>query len=558
MIPKTTTTSTKKTTSPTHESRAPCAPGRCSSPGRPRVHRGAITGRGAVGARSRGPEKASPDAVDVAVTGRGAVGARSREPAKASSDALNIAIAVSGAVGLLAATMVPSVAFGQSTSSITLSRVEVVRRAAEQNPQVASARAEIYRSEALQNQVFAARFPSLSVRVGIATSLQADLVDENGATSRRSAYDDFEFDQLSAAFVGQALATQPLYTFGKIDLRGEAADHGLRAQRAQVRMTQADVAFEAAQIYEGLIYANEVLRFLDDLDGIAEKTLEQTEDLLDDGAPDVSEQDILRVKSAQGLAALGRTEAEAGVSQAIEGLRAYLGIDRGVIILPEDEYLEPISMKPSRLEDLIDLAMNNRAEFDALREGILGYERLADAESAGYYPNIFLAGFVTAAYTPGRDLIQSRYVFDPLGHFVPAALIGAQWDIQWDMAGQRANEVRADAIKLTGLLKWAEQGIPAEVNQVYQEVVRARADIAQLEETIPLTKQWLVRASANYGVGLGPSRDVADAVTNYVLLKTAQLKAVYRLNIALAQLAKVTGTLPDGDSPLYPGRGSKQ
>ncbi|MEL7368472.1 MAG: TolC family protein, partial [Myxococcota bacterium] len=373
-------------------------------------------------------------------------------------------------LSLLLFALMPATAMaaGSATTTVTISRLDVVIRATEQNPQVASARAEIHRYEALQNQVFAARFPTIGVQVGVATSLQAELVDENGATSRRSAYKDFSFDQLSAAFLGRVLGTQPLYTFGKIDLRGEAATAGLRASRAQVRMTQAGVALEAAKIYEGLLYAKAVLLFLDDIQGIAEKTLEQTEDLIDEGAPDVSIQDILRVKSAQGLAELGRTEAEAGISQATEGLRAYLGLGKHAEIIPQDEYLAPISIQPTRVEDVIDLALNNRPEFDALKQGILAFDKLAAAEAAGYFPNIFLAGLVTAAYTPGRQFTQSRYVFDPLGHFVPAALIGAQWEIQWDMAGQRAEEVRADAIKLTGLLKWAEQGIPAEVNQVYQ------------------------------------------------------------------------------------------
>ena len=441
-------------------------------------------------------------------------------------------------------------------ATVTIGRTDVIRRAAEQNPQVVSARAEIHRYEALQNQVVAARFPSITVQAGVATSLQADLVEENGTESRRGAYKDFSLDQLSAAFLGSIQAIQPLYTFGKIDLRGEAASHGLRASRAQVRMTQADIALEAAKIYEGLLYARAVLLFLADLEGIGEKTLEQTEDLIDEGAPGVSEQDILRIKSAQGLASLGRTEAEAGQSQAIEGLRAYLGISKNAKIIAADAYLDPVTTQPTRLEDVIDLALNNRPEFDALKQGIMAIDKLSQAEAAGYYPNIFLAGLVSGAYTPGREFTQSRYVFDPLAHFVAGALIGAQWEIQWDMAGQRAEEVRADAIKLTGLLKWAEQGIPAEVNQVYQEVVRARKDLVQLAETVPLTKQWLVRASANYGVGLGQSRDVSDAVTNYVLLKTAELKAVYRLNVALAGLAKVTGTLVDGESPLYPGRGA--
>ena len=74
----------------------------------------------------------------------------------------------------------------------------------------------------------------------------------------------------------------------------------------------------------------------------------------------------------------------------------------------------------------------------------------------------------------------------------------------------------------------------AEVTRYHEDIKRARADLVQLEKTIPVTREWVVRGSADFSAGLGDSREVTDAVAAYVRMKNAQLDAVYRLNVALA------------------------
>jgi outer membrane protein TolC len=61
-----------------------------------------------------------------------------------------------------------------------------------------------------------------------------------------------------------------------------------------------------------------------------------------------------------------------------------------------------------------------------------------------------------------------------------------------------------------------------------------------------------VRAEADVAVGLGASRDVTDAARAYAELRVAYFDAAYRHNVALAELARATGTLNDPDSSLYP------
>jgi outer membrane protein TolC len=159
--------------------------------------------------------------------------------------------------------------------------------------------------------------------------------------------------------------------------------------------------------------------------------------------------------------------------------------------------------------------------------------------------------FVDAAYTPGRDWVQTRFVIDPLNHFVPGALLGLRWQLQGDTAGRRAEEQRARAEVLRQLGRWADAGIPAEVRRAHEDVLRARKDVEQGMTAMSKAKQWMVQASADYAVGLLDLREVSDAVESYVTLRAALMQARFAHNVGMAALAKATGTLDGRSDVLY-------
>ncbi|MGF1510917.1 MAG: TolC family protein [Myxococcota bacterium] len=450
----------------------------------------------------------------------------------------------------------PAAEAESQTNVVVIDRNDAIRRSAQQNPQVTAKSAEILIAEAQIGQVNAARFPTIDFTIGVASSIAATNADgeENGVRSEESAYDDFNFNQLRPAFIGRLTATQPIYTFGKIGLRGKAAKAGLGAAEAQKNITAADIAIEVAEIYEGHLYAKELRLFAQDIKGVAVRAIEDTKVRLEAGAFDVTEQDRLRLETGLGATELLINQTDAAISQTAEGLRAFLNYPPGTMVQTEEQYLDPVSESPSTMETLIRVAEEKRPEIVALTKGIEAFDHLARAEYAEFYPNIFALGLVSGAYTPDRDFITSRYVVDPFGHFFTGVLVGAQWKLQWDTPKHRADEVRAESFRLTNLLEWAKVGLPAEINRYFQEVRRARKDIDQLKVTLPITKEWVVRATADYGAGFGDSRGVIDAIRAFVLMKNNQLDAVFRLNTNLAQLAKATGTLTDeGPLFLYPG-----
>lgn len=448
--------------------------------------------------------------------------------------------------GLVATTL----ASGASAEPMTRGRALALALA--QNPQIAAARAQVHQSEARQRQAGAANYPTLTVTAGVGPSLQAKLESGTAVGSTENAYGDVGFDDLSLVIGGQLQLLQPLYTFGKISHRAEAAAHETRAREAQTAITSADVGLEVAKLYEGWLLARDLNAFFKETLHWLTRTIEDTKEQVA-GNTGATEQDVVRLEAGIGAIKLGQNHAGAAIRQAEAGLVAYLGISTTTELQPEEASLELLPSAPPALAALEALAKAQRPELTALNEGALAYQKLADAEAADDLPDFFAMVFASGAYTPGRDLVQTRFVVDPLNHFVPGALVGLRWNFSLGgMATERAQENHAKSLELQHIRQWATQGLSAQVTLALEAWKRAQKDVAAASEAVDKAKKWAVRASADYSIGLGNSRDVADAATAYVQLRVAYFDAIYRHNVALASLAKATGTLNSLDSRFYP------
>ena len=172
-----------------------------------------------------------------------------------------------------------AVAWTGSADAEPLTRERMVKLASTQNANVDATRAQVLRAESLKAQVLAARWPQITLDVGVAPSVQATL-REGGGIGSNEKYTDISASDLSVVTGGKLQILQPLFTFGKFSHRMAAANHGIRAGQAQVKMTQAEVALEAARIYEGFLFAREISRFLDDVLHDISKAIETTKDRL--------------------------------------------------------------------------------------------------------------------------------------------------------------------------------------------------------------------------------------------------------------------------------------
>lgn len=453
---------------------------------------------------------------------------------------------------------IPVLGFVVSVSFVAraepLTRDEAIARAMTQHPEVAVARARVAEAKARKEQADSARFPMFSIDVGIGPSLQAELVPGTAVQSTENRYSDFDFDELSAVFIGQLDLIQPIYTFGKIDERRKAARHEIAAREAQKEITQAEIAREVARLYEGLLYARAAERFFQEMLDWLEDEIADTKRRLEAEPPDptVTQSDLLRFRSGMGLLELGLHRAQAGVEQAQAGLVAYLGYPEGTTIEPKPDVQNLIEGAPGSPDGLVELALERRPELEALAQGTAAFTALAEAERAGLKPDVFAWVFFRGAYTPGRDLVDSRFAFDPFNRADPGLFLGLRWQIQGLMAKHRAQEQLAKANQLAHRRQWAIDGTPAQVRRAYTEVQRAQRDVESTRTAVEHAKEWMVRVSSDFALGLEDARTLSDAAQTYVRLRTAEMDATFRHNEGLAELAKATGTLGTGRFYLNP------
>ena len=261
----------------------------------------------------------------------------------------------------------------------------------------------------------AARWPIVTLDAGVGPSLQATLVPGTAAQSVEQQYRNLRLSDLSAAFVGNLSVIQPLYTFGKIATRQEAAAHGLRAREAQTRMQRSDVAFEVARIYEGYLLARDADRFLAETIHWLESTLESTQDRLAQRRHHVTERDVLRLQAAMGLAWIGLNQARAGEAQAHGGAgrlpRAAAPGSRSPP--PRRSWSRSGASRRTSLR-WRRWRSRNRPELTALREGEMALDALARGEAAGFIPDLFALAFVSAGVHAGARLDP-----DPLRRSIP-------------------------------------------------------------------------------------------------------------------------------------------
>lgn len=434
-----------------------------------------------------------------------------------------------------------------------LSRADVIKRAAH-HPMTEAINSQVDQVRAQKRQADALRWPHISLSLGLVPSLRATLVEGTQADSVERAT-DYKLGDITPGITGELTIIQPLYTFGKIAERQRAAELGIGAQTAQARMRQADVAVEGAELYEKYLLARDLQRFLEDTDHMLLRSIEATQDRLAGNVADVSQHDLLRLKTARGPLIVGLHQAEAGTRQAAAGLRAYFGLRDGTPIEVADDRLEALPAGKLALADLVRRAYSGRPELVALANGAAAFDALAEAERSGYLPDIVALGFVSGAYTVDRDPVESRFVYDPARHFVPGIGLGLRWELWGDLAGARAAEQRAKAAELRQLDRFARTALSADVINAYEELERARADLPAVAAAYASAKEWVVRANADYAAGLTDSITLTNAVDAYVTNRLAELDAEFRFNVALARLSRAIGTVSGSDS-LYAAGGA--
>jgi len=446
-----------------------------------------------------------------------------------------------GAVAaLLLADMGSAFAQAAAPRRLVLSVNDVVERAVRRSPEVASTQYDVEAFLGKKMQADSARLPQFTAIGVLGPSPAATRAPRSGESVALNSINARE-GQVDHIFVRtDFLLIQPLYTFGLISNLRAAAAHGVNAQKAAVDKTATEVALKVREAYYGLVLARELHAHLGDLHEQLLKAADREQMLVEGGF--AAEQDLFKLKTFQGELEknLHLTQRLQDIAQ--EALRVWTGVGPATAVEPADGKLGA-ELKPlPPPEEFVREARQKRPEFTQLREGIKAKQALAEAERARAWPMLFFGIQGSAAWAPNRDAIRNNaYVTDPLHHAYAGPVLGLKYDLDFGITRGRVKEAEAEVGKLQALQAYADEGIPLQVQKAYGELEEARKNVEALDRANDYARKWVVTAVANSDLGIGDTKDLADAVLAMAKSRADYLQALFGYHMGLARLDNAAG-----------------
>jgi|GEM_PF-83046 len=419
--------------------------------------------------------------------------------------------------------------------TVVLNLDECIERALKLSPEIAEASYEIKSSEAKRIQVEGGYYPQIEVVTIIAPSPRA-------RGDQVSSPDDSTEPVISGIF-GRSEITfiQPLYTFNRLGSLKKATTNGIRVAEAGRDKTVSDVVLRTKQLYYTIHLAKALRGHILDIKETILDALEKVDKRIEKGLPTADVVDRYKLMTFLGVIEARLNEVEKNLSIAKEALKTSVGIDKDTGFDIADEPFVPIAASPISIEDGMRLAAEGRPEFIQLREGINARKALVDAEKSNYYPFFFFGLKGSVASASNRDRLHNPFIIDEFNHSYVSVFLGFKWSMDFGITKGRVVEAESELKKLLEKKRFADEAIPLEIKKIYMEIKEARQNIEALESAYKNAKRWLVAALSNLDMGIGETRDVADAIEMYAITRADYLKALYDERLAYANLYHAIG-----------------
>ncbi len=446
------------------------------------------------------------------------------------------AIVVAGAI--LAHAPLGSAADAPSPTKLVLSIDDCVRMALKSAPELGEAQADIDLTASKLDEAKAYRYPQLEAMALFGPAPGARREDFTRTDK------SFKLSETTWFAGTDATLTQPLYTFGKISENMKAATHGIQVDRSRKEQRANEIVLKVREYYNGLLLAREMKELLLEVQESLDKARAKARKLVDQGSDSADEMDIYKLDAFTGEVSKYREEALKGEALALAALKTRIGLPADASMDILNERLPAIETAAPTLESLLDKAIAKRPEYRQIAEGLKARSALVEAAKANYYPDIFLGGLFSWAYADQRDRIQNPYITDRFKHLNGGVALGARWKLDFGITGAKVAAEQAQYNRLLSTKEFAETNIPLQIKKFYLELQEAENSAKASKEAYSNSKKWAVTALANFDFGVGPAKEIFEALQAYARMRAAYFQSIYNYQLALANLDYATGETP--------------
>ena len=423
---------------------------------------------------------------------------------------------------------------------------QLVQMALETSPELKMAEQDVLVAKSEYKQAKGGLCPQIDVTAitGPVEDAQAPTVITSGPLagtimSRDEPWDVGIFGRLDFAI------TQPLYTFGKISNRKDAAALGVEARAAAREQRQNQIVLNVKELYYAYLIALQGKHAARDADSYVSDAGRRIKRLLELKAKNVDPSDLYRMDAFGAEVKAFAAKADSGSHTAYTALKTAIGLpEHEEFTIKETELPKnPVALEPE--EEYTQLALANRPELTAVKKGAEAKGKLSDAAKSDLYPSFFAAAVGSFAGAPDRQKFENSYIPDDFNHAYAGVFAGAQWHWDYGIGTGKLDKARAEYQKMRNTQEFAERNIPVEVIKYYQDAVEAYKSFTAYEQAAVGSRRWIVTAFSNFDLGIGTARDMFDAIDRYGKNQGEYLRSLYDYHVSLARLDYATGKRPD-------------
>jgi outer membrane protein len=423
--------------------------------------------------------------------------------------------------------------------NVLLGVEDCVRIALKSAPELGEAQADIDLTTSKLDEAGAYRFPQLEVTSLFGPAPGAHRQDISPVVETDRSYT--RFNQLTWFTSADATIIQPLFTFGKISENMKAATHGIEVDRSRKVQRANEIVLKVHEYYYGLLLAREMKELVLEVQESLTKAREKAQKLLDQGSESVEELDLYKLDAFSGEVSKYLEEAKKGESLAMAALKTRLGLPFDAPLEISIQRLVLIEQAIPDFETFVEKARLKRPEFRQISEGIKARSALVEASKANYYPDIFLGGLFSWAYAEDRDRIRNPYINDQFKHVNGGVALGVRWKLDFGITSAKVSAERAQYNRLLSTKEFADSNIPLQIKKYYLELKEADNSAAATKIAYTNSKKWAVTALANFDFGVGPAKEIFEALQAYARMRAAYFQSLYNYRMAWANLDYATG-----------------
>jgi outer membrane protein len=377
--------------------------------------------------------------------------------------------------------------------------------------------------------------------IGLAPAVDGGFYKNGAYSGTKPRRDGDEWNGLSDWTHLEFALIKPLYTFGKVDAYGKAAEGNVDIKRGDMRQSQAETVFDTKRAYYGYLTARDIRLFLEDMLSRLDSSIGRAERALKQETGEVTQAELYSLQATKGVIGKYVHQARAVETISLDGLRVLTGLGLKAPLSVADDKLEPVPFPSVELADLQARALSDRPEMQQLEAGLKARRALVEAKKADSMPDVYAGVVGSYSYASQRDQLDNPYVSDQFNGGGVTPVVGIKWDSAFDVGSARVKQAQAELEALNQKKQFALAGIPFEVSEAYANARANYESQKDLSDGATSARRWVIASMADFSAGLEKGDKLAEAIKSYVLAQTEYLRTVNDYNMNVAQISKLTG-----------------